>query len=209
MNDKPNSNQIDDATLAALGDTTPPAIAREAVEAMVREAIILEQRIDNGMELLTKLKAQLHEINSKQLPDALASLGTTTFTIDEGDMAGWGVEIKPFVGGTLPKDAEAREAALDYVRTIGGENLIRNTVEAYFDKGQDNAAGEIKAKLEEFGISFESNVGVHHQTLLSFVNERMKNGEDVDMEKLGLYAGRAAKMKKPKEKKPLKTRAKK
>jgi hypothetical protein len=209
MNDKPNSNVIDDATLAALGETAPPEIARAAVEEMVRKAIALEMRIDNGNDLLARLKDELKEIKDKKLPDALASLGTTSFVIDEGDMEGWGVEIKPFVGGILHEKGDEREAALDYIRNIGGENLIRNTVEAFFDKGQDNAAGEIKEQLKELGITFESKIGIHHMTLISFVKERMKNGEETDLDKIGLYAGRAAKMKKPKEKKVKATKAKK
>lgn len=202
-----NSNEIDDATLEALGETLPPEEAKRAVEVMVRDSITLAQRIENGEEFLKKLKGELHDILSKKMPDALASLGTTAFVIDEGDLEGWGVEIKPFVGGSFPKDEEKRVEALNYMREIDGENLIKNSIEAYFDKGSDNSAKVVKATLDELGIPFESSTTVHHQTLLSFVNERMKNGEETDMAKLGLFAGRAAKVKEPKVKKPKKTKA--
>jgi hypothetical protein len=41
----------------------------------------------------------------------------------------------------------------------------------------------------------EESEGIHAQTLLAFVREKLRNGEEVPIDTLGLYAGRVAKVK--------------
>ncbi len=195
------SSTSGDELEAALG-TTPPSPEQAAiVSALLTDLITLEKRIETGEAFLKDLKAKRHDINTKTMPDALASLGTTVFKISEGPFEGWGVEIKPFVAGSLPKEEDKREAALDWVREHQASDIIKSQLAVEFDRGEDEFADKVKALLDELGVEYEASVGIHAMTLIAFANERMKNGEEVPLETLGLFAGRTAKIKPPKEKK--------
>ena len=52
--------------------------------------------------------------------------------------------------------------------------------------------------LRQKGYTVNSKMGVHPMTLISHVKERLKNGDQVPLETLGLFAGRVAKIKPPK-----------
>jgi hypothetical protein len=111
---------------------------------------------------------------------------------------GFKVTIKDFLSGSLPKDEEKRSSALEWLRDVGAEDLIKNELHAHFDRGQDNIAGHIAGALEENKIKYEQTIGVHPSTLKAYARERMERGEDVPLELLGLYAGRIAEIKEKK-----------
>lgn len=196
---------------AELGSATIDAEQKALVRKAVEEAAAIALRIEKGSALLKDLKEQLHKITTETLPATMARAGTSLYAVDDGPMIGWKVEVKPFVGGALigpkPDDDEAeriektkkREAAFEWFRSVEAGDLIKNILVAEFGKGEDNKAGEVKEKLNEIGVNFEITTSIHPQTLLSFVRERMKNGEEVPLEDLGLFAGRNAKLSPPKE----------
>lgn len=183
---------------AALGKVEPSAEAKAALQKTLDEAIILQNRITKGEELLKELKAQLHQLSSFKLPGLMAAMGTSIYVVDGGDFEGYKVEIKGFIAGTLPKDEEPLAKALEYIRSLEAGDIIKSQLDAQFGRGEDNKMGEIKSKLEELEVTFEVKTGVHPQTLLAFANERIKNGGELDLDKLGLHAGRHAKIAAPK-----------
>jgi hypothetical protein len=190
---KPSADEIE----SALGVNAPNVEQLKSIEQLVNGGIALVQRIEKGEALLKELKAQLHQLTTVTLPDQMSSAGTSLFKNEEG----WKVEVKPFVAGSLPKEEEKRTAALEWIRSVQAGDIIKNRLAVEFERGEDNIAGEIKAKLDELGMDYELKEDVHPQTLLSFARERMKGGEEVPLETLGLYAGRNAKIEPPKRRK--------
>jgi hypothetical protein len=69
-----------------------------------------------------------------------------------------------------------------------------------FEKSQHNEALSVKADLENKGYAVAAKMGVHPQTLIAHVKERLRNGDEIPLDVLGLYAGRVAKIKAPKSK---------
>lgn len=191
--------KVADDLEATLGTVAPDVNQLKAVEQLVNTGAQLVERINKGEALLKSLKAELHELTNTTLPDLLAAAGTSIFRIDSGPYQGWKVESKPFVAGSLPKEDDRRAVALQWIRDQKAGDIIKNKLAVEFERGEDNIAGEIKAKLEELGMDFELKEDVHAQTLLAFARERMKNGEDVPLSTLGLYAGRQAKIEPPKK----------
>ncbi len=200
-----------EAELGGGVTTSPEQIA--AVDKLIGQGVTLTTRIENGEALLKELKGDLNTLLSDTLPKALASANTSLHKVATGPNKAWKVEIKPFIGGSIAKpdpikdEPEAveektkkRAAAFQFIRDQEAEAIIKNVLSVEFDKGEDNLAGEVKAKLEELGIEYDLTEGVHHQTFIAFVKEAMKNGVNVPLDEMGLYAGQAAKLTAPKKK---------
>lgn len=181
-----------------LGVTAPDAGQLKSIEGLVNKALELMSNITSTEEYLSAAKAELHLLNTKTLPDAMASAGSSLFKTE----AGVKVEVKPFVNGSLPKDEDKRAAALRWIESVEAGDIIKNKISIEFERGEDNLAGEVRAKLEELELAFEQKRDIHAQTLGAFARERLEKGEETPLELLGLFAGRAAKITLPKEPKP-------
>jgi hypothetical protein len=123
--------------------------------------------------------------------------------------------VKPFVSCSLPsesqinkeKDPEKRELmkqrradGLKFLKENQAAAIIKTSISA--DLGKDAAAKAIEAValLKKLGIEAETAVGVHAQTLLSWVKERMAAGKPVDEEAFAIFSGKKAVIEKPKTK---------
>jgi hypothetical protein len=73
--------------------------------------------------------------------------------------------------------------------------MIKTEVSVEFGKTEHNRAKDLAVKLAQDGYFVDEKEGIHAQTLLAFVREKLRNGEEVPLETLGLYAGRTAKVK--------------
>lgn len=175
----------------------PEAGQLASIKTVVDRALELQRNIETTDDYLKELRGELHTITTRTLPDIMASAGTSEFKSDDGTK----VTIKDFVSGSLPKEEDARAAAFIWLESVEAGDLIKNTLRFDFDRGEDNMASEIKAKADELGIAFDAKRDVHPQTLAAFARERMREGLPIELERIGLVAGRAAKITPPKEKK--------
>jgi hypothetical protein len=124
------------------------------------------------------------------LPDAMAEVGMTEFTTADG----LSVKVLDKCSGSLPKDEAKRSEALAWLEQVA-PNLIKAQVVAEFQKGQDNIRGHLCEELRGLGVAYQDRRDVHASTLKAFARERMRKGEEVPLEKLGLYARREAEVK--------------
>lgn len=170
--------------------SAPSGDALASIEELVNKALGFMRSIDEAEAFLKATKADLHSLTTRTLPAALASASTELFVTDKGAK----VEIKSFLNGSLPKEEPAKTVALKYLKEIGAEDIIKDQLTVSFDKGDHNIAGDVRAYLDELGLAYESKTGVHSQTLAATARERMRKSEAIELDKLGLYAGRAAKI---------------
>jgi hypothetical protein len=158
---------------------------------LAEEAVSLERTLEEIEAEQKQIKARLNQITIKELPEKLAELGMDDFKLANGST----IKIKDVVAGSLPKDPEAKSEALAYLETIDGGALIKNEISVSFDRGSDNFAKNAFALLEENGYEPSIDKGVNHMTLQSFVREKLKNGEEIDVSKIGIFVGRKAEIK--------------
>ncbi len=179
-----------------------PAALSEGLQSLIREALELEAAVEAQETLLKDMKTTLLELKQKKLPEALASAGSSSWTGDAswGDLAGSKVEIKGFVSGSLPKDAERRQEAIEWLEGHDAAPLIKTTMELAFSKSQHNEALSLASELRERGYSVLMESGVHASTLQAMARERLEKGEEIPLELLGLFAGTVAKITLPKRK---------
>lgn len=166
------------------------------LEAQINAAVELIREIEDLEKFTKEKKGELAELTNKAIPDAMAAAGVQSFKTN----AGTKVDIKEFISGSLPKEDEARNKALVWLEENGAASLIKGTITAEFPKGDDNARARNQAAeaLKGLGVDFAENETIHAQTLYAYARERMRNGEEVPFDLLGLYAGRTAKIAVPK-----------
>jgi hypothetical protein len=158
------------------------------IRAKVEEAYQLEQAVEQLEGDLKATKAAAHNLKTKVIPDMMAEIGITELAGE-----GWRIKLGDVVSGSLPSDPERREKAINWLEDHGGGDLIKTGVSLTFSKSQHNEALSVAEELREKGLEPKVDSTVHPQSLAAFARERMKNGEEIDTETLGLYTARVAK----------------
>jgi hypothetical protein len=155
------------------------------------EMIELEEMIQGMEATLSDFKSRMTHLKIQELPDLMAENGLSQFRTSSGAT----IEVNDFVAGSLTKESNARKTALEWLATNGAADMIKTEVSVEFGKTEHNRAKDLAAKLAQDGYFVDEKEGIHAQTLLAFVREKLRNGEEVPLETLGLYAGRTAKVK--------------
>lgn len=170
--------------LSSVETTGPLQDLKKAVSNAVSKMKELEQL----EEAAKALRSEIHHINSRVIPEIMASTGFNKYRTDKGEV----VEIKDFVSGSLPKDPDRRQAALDWLTENKGGDLIKHAISMAFGRDEQKEARKVAATLKKLGVEFKDEMSVHAGTLGAFARERMKKGEEVPLDLLGLFAGRMA-----------------
>lgn len=168
---------------------TPSLRAR--LDEMAKQAMNLENEIEQKEEEVKLLKAERNQLIQKELPTTLQSLGLSMYKTTDGLK----VDIKTIVTGSLPKEEERRREAIAIIKTSGGEDLFTNDVSITFGKGQEEDARKVMEAIGRLGYNHaQQQSSVHPQTLCAWAREMMANGQPLETEKLGLFVGPVAKV---------------
>jgi hypothetical protein len=170
------------------GAAAPDSLAQ--LRKLLEEGIALQTIIKQQEADLKAAKAAFQSLVTGRIPDAMAEIQSGHFTFK-----GWEVAVADFVSGSLPKEPEARQKAIDLLEAYGAEGLIKTEVKIEFGKSQHNEAMSVAGELKERGYPVDANSGVNSQSLCKFARDRIASGEPIDTEALGLYTGRVAKFK--------------
>lgn len=164
------------------------------LNASLEEAVALELMCEQMEEDLKAAKKTLQAMKTGRIPDMMAEL-----QMDEVVHNGWRVKISDFVSGSLPSDPEKRARAIRWLEEHEGGGLIKTELSIEFAKSQHNEALIMAQQLQTEGYAPKVDSGVHSATLQAFARERIKNGDPIDTEVLGLYTGKVAKFGKVKK----------
>jgi hypothetical protein len=179
------------------GPVSGPSAALDRLKKAAAEAIDIEAFIKSLEETLSDAKTKLHHARTKVLPDMMAEIGMSSFSLDDGTE----FSIDNFVSGSLPKSVEGKAAAIKWLEENDAESLIKSDIKISFGRNQHNEFVNLREELTEKKYDLETGVGVHAGTLAAFVREKLEHGDEVPLELLGMYAGRIVKIKPPKVKK--------
>lgn len=177
-----------DFDLGTGGAKAPPATLKE-LQDKVTEALAMEAAIETMEADVAAAKQTLHLLRTVRIPDLMTELQLPEFT--HGDHK---VKTSDIVSGSLPKDAEKRKAAVEYLEKNGAAGLIMTAVGLVFSREQRDIALNLGKKLEKAGYTFNLESTVNHQTLAAWAREKIKNGEKIDTDVLGLFVGKVAKI---------------
>jgi hypothetical protein len=167
---------------------------RQISETMVRENE-LQQQLETQEALEADIRTQLADIRTKRLPELMMSAGVEKFTCSE---TGTEARLTFECSGALGSDEEERERKLDILVANGADEIVRLEVTSAFGKGEYAKAQALAGELNRRGIATAVRRNIHHQTLRSWVKERMEAGDQLPLADVGLWYGQIAKIKRPK-----------
>ncbi len=172
-------------------DSVPVSKASlEQLQLYMDEADHLNEQIEELEGMLNSINARYNLIRTTLLPEVMTELQTSEWTNSIGSK----VKITDFVSGSLPKDPEKRAIAIKWLEDNGSGAIIKSELSVEFSKSQHNEALAIKDDLVKQGLPAIVESSVHAGTLQAHVKEKLRNGEEVPFETLGVYAGRMAKI---------------
>lgn len=172
-------------------DTTPSGDGLVQLQRLVDELDELDDSIEQLEDMLDSANKRYNHIKTKLIPDLLTQLQTDKWTNDRGTE----VKAHSFTSGSLPKEDGPRQEALEHISEFeGGSALIKTFVTAEFGKGGHNMAMAVADDLKKAGATVTIESGIHAQSLQSFVKSLVKDGQNVDLRKVGVFIGRTAKI---------------
>ena len=87
-----------------------------------------------------------------------------------------------------------QEAGVSWLRGKGFEDIIKNTVTASFNRGQDNQVSELIKVCEEHGFNYNKKEKVEPMTLKAFVKEQVEEGKELPFDLFGVYIANKTKI---------------
>jgi len=162
------------------------------------KALEMQEWIAQTEEAVKAAKSELHRIRTGPLVDLMAEAGTTKVQLEDGTA----LATSQIVSGSLPKEAEARKEAVDWLREHEGAGLLRSQVVVDLPKGEkgDKLGMNLIEVIEKAGFEARMEATVHPQSLAAFVRERMRDGKFVEPQKLGVFVADMVKVTPPKQK---------
>lgn len=173
-----DSTPVDAAFLAELGaeaealPDTPDENANARLKSLAEQVALLDTRIAKGEALLKSLKAERHDILSRQMVDAM---GGVTEAIEE---AGLRFELMEYVKATIPD--EHIDEACEFLEGYGAGALIKRRVEVAFPVGFEEETNSLLQYVRERYQMADVLLkrGAHWATLTSWVKEQRKARAD-------------------------------
>jgi hypothetical protein len=182
---------IDNDMLEGLAEGAAQAAPNLAdIKATASKLVGLQALRDGLEEQIKSISAELHTLKHDTLPTMMASAGLASIKLDDGAT----IKIDDFCSGSLPKEPEKRQQAIDWLVANGAEGIIKANVTVAFGRSEINVAKATQAMLKDEGLDAELVESVHPQTYAAFGRERIRNGEAIP-DILGLFVGRVAKVK--------------
>jgi hypothetical protein len=160
------------------------------VAALVRQQLVLEQRVEDLTAELKKAQQDLAHVSGEALPAALAEHGLTELKMADGSK----VTVATVISANISK--ERSEAAHQWLRDNGFGDLIKNTVAVSFGKGEDEKAVDLVKELDAKGLNVDQKEAVHPSTLKAFCKEQIEKGTGVPSELFGIFIGQKSTIKK-------------
>ena len=141
----------------------------------------LEDQIESKEEEIKKIKEKADKIASEIIPNMLAEQGLSSLKLADGSA----VEIKKSYSCTIKKDGT--DAAYQWLRENGLEDIIKNEVFVTFGKGEDNKAQDLLDLAENSGYEPQQKQKVEPMTLKALYRERVEAGLDMPSDSFNLW----------------------
>ena len=132
-----------------------------------------EDQIENLEKDIKDIKEQADKISSEIIPNMLAEQGLSSLKLADGSA----VEVRKSYSCTIKKDGA--DAAYQWLRENGLEDLIKNEVFVTFGKGEDNKAEQLLGLAEQEGFEPQQKSKVEPMTLKALYRERIEAGLDM------------------------------
>lgn len=163
------------------------------IEGLAKEAVDAEVRVAHLIEQLAEANASLKLVLEKKLPELLdeADLGESTINTP----AGHEIKMSTIIRGSISKDNQAK--AFKWLEDNNNGGLIKRNIIIDFGKGEEKWADKFERDCAQRKkpLNLKRKMAVNPQTLQAFVRQSLEEGVKIPMEILGVYRQRMAKVK--------------
>ena len=187
MNDLLDEMEADMEAASEFNNITTDGL--KTVSSLAQEVSNWEGKVAELDEQLKTAKAKLLELTDRDLPDMMAEVGITNFTLADGSK----LEVKQTYGARIP--VVHRDAAFAWLKEKGHDAIIKNLVSVPFGRGEDSLATDFINLAQKNGYAPDQKKEVHPQTLKAFVKEQLEKGQEVPMDLFGVFTGQRASIK--------------
>jgi len=149
---------------------------------------VAERAMSAAAEQATSLAATHRELAEKLIPEKMEELGIAAFTT----AGGTSVKVEDALHVTPKKDD--REWVLDWLEKRGQAALIKRTVTAALNKGEEKNAEEIASVARGCGADVKTERKVASGTLKKYVKGLLAAGKKVPSKRLGVFQYKRAKI---------------
>jgi len=154
----------------------------------------LSQELQEANIVVADLEGEIKNIARTQIPAIMDNLGMVDFSLSDGTK----IAIQDKVTASIK--VENRPRAYEWLEENGFGAIIKTKVMVKFGRGDIEEAKAAHQSLLDRGLDAEIDRDVHHQTLQSFVKERLVDGDSLP-DCFGVYEFKEAKIAKPKGRK--------
>lgn len=162
---------------------------------LATQQLYMEQEILQKDEELKVAKEQLKYIAEVKMPEAMQSIGMSSFKLSNGA----GIEIKPFFAGKI--DDENREATTKWLHENGHGALLQKQLIISFGQKEGidwnyliNSIKTLARESEGVEVDTEIKQGVHHKTLNAFIKEQVTSGKEFPLTLFKAFVGNKSKI---------------
>lgn len=143
MNDLLEEMEADMEAASQFNNVTTDGL--KTVSSLAQEVSNWEGKVAELDEQLKTAKAKLLELTDRDLPDMMAEVGITTFTLADGSK----LEVKQTYGARIP--VAHRDAAFAWLKEKGHDDIIKNLVSVPFGRGEDSSATDFMELAQKNG----------------------------------------------------------
>lgn len=195
MTDTPNDEEL----FGGEDGASAPSNVIEQLVNLAKECADLEETIESLNEALKAQSGRYNHLKQKAIPEMMAQahLPEYTWLDPQSNLPGVKMKVADYVSGSLPKEEMERDEAIAKLVEAGGGKLLTCTIQMDFPKSQREKAMEVFTEMHERLKEIadcEFKEGVHPMTLAAFVREKLKKGEPIDYEAIGIHVGKIAKI---------------
>lgn len=182
-----------DFDYSALTDEKSTEISGDILtklSAMAEEQLKAEKAVADAEEVLKKKTEILRDIAERQIPDMMNEVGMQEFKTKSGLV----IKVKETLHASVSGDKG--QQGISWLDENGHGDLIKRCFVVEFKKDEEKWANKFASDLRKRkrAINVVEKKDVHNRTLVSFLTERLEEGENIPLEMFSAFFKRTAKV---------------
>lgn len=144
---------------------------------------------------LEELNKQIREYSENLIPALMNEVGTDLYRTKSGIT----VELRDEVRASFPKDEQKRSKAFRFLEENGDDGIIKRQFVIQYGRDSVEWANKLHDELKRLNVAEHATVNedwsIHHQTLVSYLKGKIKEGANIPLESFGAFIQSFAKIK--------------
>lgn len=163
--------------------------ALDRLREMGARLVKVELDLEQAKADVVRLTALREALRRREMPDLMFEHKVSMLGVDNHILT-----REPLIEATLPKDAEARTTAINWLVDNQHGGVVKRMLTVELPKGDEITEHKVLEALEDFDIEPVVEYDVHHSTYKALIKRLVQKGDQLPMDVLGVYVGSIVKM---------------